>query len=54
LTPTYPDALAVGMPGSALAADRYVLSLEGVRDSGTGEKTYEHIQDIAFITALAD
>lgn len=54
LLPTYPDALAVGMPGTALAAGRYVLSLEGVRDSGTGEKTYEHVQDIAFITALAD
>lgn len=54
LMPTYPDALAVGMPGSALAAGRYVLSVEGVRDSGTGDKTYEHIQDIAFIAALAD
>jgi hypothetical protein len=54
LMPTYPDALAVGMPGNALVAGRYVLSLEGVRDAGAGEKTYEHIQDIAFITALAN
>ncbi len=54
LLPTYPDALAVGMPGSALAAGRYVLSLEGVRDSATGVKTYEHIQNILFETALAD
>ena len=54
LMPTYPDALAIGMPGSTLAAGRYVLSLEGVRDAGPDEKSYEHIQDIAFITALAD
>jgi len=54
LTPTYPDALAIGMPGNVLVAGRYVLSLEGARDAGTGEKTYEHIQDIAFITAPAD
>jgi hypothetical protein len=54
LMPTYPDALAVGMPGNALAAGRYVLGLEGVRDFGTGEKTYEHIQDIPFETAPAD
>ncbi len=54
LLPTYPDALAVGMPGSALAAGRYVLSLEGVRDSTTGEKTYEHIQEIPYETAPAD
>jgi len=54
LTPTYPDALAVGMPGKSLAAGRYVLSVEGVRDAGAGEKMYEHIQDIAFIVALAD
>lgn len=54
LTPTYPDALAIGMPGKALAVGRYVLSLEGVRDADAGGKTYEHIQEIAFITALAD
>jgi hypothetical protein len=51
LLPTYPEALAVGMPGSVLAAGRYVLSLEGVRESGTGEKTYEHVQDIPFETS---
>ena len=54
LTPTYPDSVAVGMPGDSLAAGRYVLRLEGVRDSGPDGKTHEHIQDIAFITALAD
>jgi len=54
LTPTYPDALAVGMPGNALDAGRYVLSLEGVIDADSGEKTYEHIQDIPFETAVAD
>lgn len=54
LKPTYPDALAVGMPGKTLAAGRYILTLEGVRDAETGEKTYEHIQDIAFIAVLAD
>jgi len=54
LMPTYPDAVAVGMPGNALAAGRYVLSLEGIRDSATGEKTYEHIQDIPFETAPPD
>jgi hypothetical protein len=54
LSPTYPDALAVGMPGSALAAGRYVLSLAGALDSGSGEKTYEHIQEISFETTAAD
>jgi len=54
LLPTYPDALAVGMPGSALAAGRYILSLEGIRDFTTGEKTYEYVQDIPFETAPAD
>ena len=54
LTPTYPDALAIGMPGKALAVGRYVLSLEGVRDAEAGGKTYERIQDIAFNTAIAD
>lgn len=54
LRPTYPDALAVGMPGKLLAAGRYVLTLEGLRDTETGEKAYEHLQDIAFIAVLAD
>ena len=54
LIPTYPDALAVGLPGTALATGSYVLGLEGIRNDETGEKIYEHIQDIAFIVALAD
>lgn len=54
LMPTYPDALAIGLPATALAAGRYVISLEGMQDGGTGENSYEHIQDIAFIAALAD
>ena len=54
LLPTYPDALAVGMPGNLLATGSYVLSLEGVRDADAGGKTYERIQDIAFNTAIAD
>lgn len=54
LSPTYPDALAVGMPSSALAAGRYVLSLDGALYSGSDEKVYEHIQEISFETTAAD
>jgi len=54
LTPTYPDALAIGMPGDKLDAGRYVLSLEGVTDADSGTRTYEHIQDISFETAAAN
>ena len=53
LTPTYPDSLAIGMPGRLLAAGRYVLSLEGVQISGAGEKKYEHIQNIPFETTAS-
>lgn len=54
LMPTYPDALAVGMPGNTLDAGSYVLSLEGVIDADSDEKTYEHIQNIAFETETAN
>jgi hypothetical protein len=54
LTLTYPDALAIGMPGDKLDAGRYVLSLEGVVVADSGSRTYEHIQDIPFETAVAD
>jgi hypothetical protein len=54
LLPTYPDALAVGMPGAALAGGPYVLSLEALQESGAGDKTYEHIQDIQFQTTIVE
>lgn len=54
LLPTYPESLAVGMPGSALAAGRYVLTIEGAPDSDAADASYEHLQDIPFITAPAD
>lgn len=54
LLPTYPESLAVGMPGSALAAGRYVLTIEGARTSDTGDTLYERVQDIPFATTLAD
>jgi hypothetical protein len=54
LMPTYPESLAVGMPGSALAAGRYMLTIEGAVPSDTGETTYERIQDIPFQSRPAD
>ncbi len=54
LLPTYPESLAVGMPGSALAAGRYVLTIEGALTSDTGDTLYERVQDIPFATTLAD
>jgi len=54
LTPTYLDALAISMPGDALDAGRYVLSLEGTTESDPGDKKYEQIQDIPFETAAAE
>ena len=53
LPPTYPESLAIGMPGSLLAAGRFVLSLDGVRITGSGEKMYEHIQNIPFETTAS-
>jgi hypothetical protein len=54
LIPTYLGALAVGMPGDSLMNGDYVLSIEGARESGTGESNYEFIQDLPFISAIAD
>ncbi|VUX55280.1 protein of unknown function [uncultured Woeseiaceae bacterium] len=48
LQPTYPDSLAVSVPGDLLATGRYVLSVDGGRVSETGEKIYEFVQDIPF------
>lgn len=50
LAPTYPDSLAIGMPGELLPSGRYVLALEGW-DEGAG---YRHIQDIIFDSASAE
>jgi hypothetical protein len=54
LLPTYPESLAVGMPGSALAAGRYVLTVEGAVTSNAGDNLYERVQDIPFVTTPAD
>ena len=54
LMPTYPESLAVGMPGSALAAGKFVLTIEGVVAAETGETIYERVQDIPFESTLAD
>ena len=54
LKPTYPESLAVGMPGTALASGRYVLTIEGVTDPDTADAIYERLQDIPFITTPAD
>jgi hypothetical protein len=54
LLPTYPDSLAVGMPGSALATGRYVLTIEGVRTTDTGETGYEQVQEMPFESTSAD
>lgn len=54
LSPTYPDALAVGLPGSSLPPGEYILSIDGTQPSQSGEKAFEHIQEIHFETAFAD
>jgi hypothetical protein len=54
LEPTYPDSLAVGMPGSALASGRYELTIEGVLTANAGDTIYERVQDIPFTTTSAD
>jgi hypothetical protein len=54
LLPTYPESLAVGMPGSALATGRYVLTIEGALTSDAGDTIYERVQDIPFLTAPAN
>jgi hypothetical protein len=53
LMPTYPDSLAIGMPGDALAAGRYILTIEGVSPDGAGDATYERIQEMPFETKPA-
>ena len=54
LTPTYPDSLAVGMPGSVLAAGRYLLTIEGVMPADTGDGTYKLLREIPFESRPAD
>jgi len=54
LVPTYPESLAVGMPGSALVTGRYVLTIEGVLTSNAGDTIYEHVQDIPFAATSTD
>lgn len=48
LRPTYPESLAVGMPGRLLPGGRYVLTLDGVAPGADG---YERIQEIAFVVS---
>jgi hypothetical protein len=54
LLPTYPDSLAVGMPGSTLAPGRYLLTIEGATPADTGDATYKLIQEIPFESRLSD
>lgn len=54
LVPTYPDSLAVGMPGSMLDAGRYVLTIEGATPADAGDTTYKLIQEIPFESRPAD
>ena len=54
LLPTYPESLAVGMPGTSLPAGRYVLTIEGAQVSDTDHAIYERVQDIPFETTSAD
>lgn len=48
LLPTYPDSLAISMPGSTLSPGSYVMHLEGARDAGAA--VYEHIHQLHFET----
>lgn len=52
LVPTYPESLAIGMPGSALVPGRYVLAIEGALAADAGDTVYEHVQDIPFESVL--
>jgi hypothetical protein len=54
MLPTYPDSLAVGMPGTSLAPGYYLISVEGAQDTEAGETIYEHLQDIPINTKFAD
>lgn len=48
LTATYPEALAIAMPGRSLAAGNYMLTLEGVLIDDSGNRSYERVQQIRF------
>lgn len=54
LMPTYPESLAVGMPGSVLTPGRYVLTIEGAMASDGGGSVYQRVQDIPFIITPVD
>jgi hypothetical protein len=54
LQPTYPESLAVGMPGHTLESGRYVLTIEGATDPDTANAIYERLQEIPFVTTPAD
>ena len=48
LKPTYEDSLAIGIAGSALRSDSYVLGIDALQESGI----YEPVQRIPFQTHL--
>jgi hypothetical protein len=52
VTPTYPDSLAISMPGNVLVPGRYTITIEG-SDSADGQQR-ENVQDITFETTLAE
>jgi len=54
LLPTYPDSLAIGLPGSTLAPGRYLLTIEGAAPADSGDATYTLVQEIPFESRLAD
>lgn len=53
LSPTYPESVAIGMPGSILTAGNYTLVLEGMQVTAAGDTVYEHIQSISFETTIS-
>ena len=48
LLPTYPDSLAVNIPGDLLKAGRHILTVEGKQVSEIGAETFERTQKIYF------
>ena len=52
LTPTYPDSLAIGMPGNVLVPGRYTITIEGI--NAAGDQQGEKVQDITFEATLAE
>ena len=52
ITPTYPDSLAIGMPGTVLVPGRYTITIEG--SDSTGDQSREKVQDITFETTLPE